>query len=287
MIAILKREFKSYLHNVSGFIFIAFLLLFVGFFTAATNLFAGYASFEYALQNVVIVFLLIVPILTMRSIAEDKHNRTDQLLYSLPLPISSVVIAKYLAMVCVFLIPIAVICVYPIILSLFGIMHYASVYSAVLGLFLLGCALIAICMFISSLTESQIIAAVVSFGVLLLFYLMNGLSSMIPSTAIASFICMIVLSALLALLVYVLTKNFNIAVIVATVCVVPLCAVYMLKASLFSGLFPALLSYLAVFDRFSTFVSGIFDVTAIVYYLTVIVFFVFLTVQVMEKKRWS
>ena len=287
MIAILKREFKSYLHNVSGFIFISFLLLFAGFFTAAQNLFGGSASFGYALYNVVIVFLLIVPILTMRAIAEEKHTRTDQLLYSLPISMTSVVIGKYLAMVCVFLIPMAVICVYPILLSLFGIMHYASAYSAVLGLFLLGCALIAICTFISSLTESQIIAAVISFGVLLAFYLMNGLSAMIPTTALASFICMVILSALLALLVYALTKNFNIAVIVATVCVVPLCAVYMVKASLFSGLFPALLSYLAVFDRFYTFVYGIFDVTAVIYYLSVIVFFLFLTVQVMEKKRWS
>ncbi len=287
MIAVMKREFKSYLHNVSGFIFIAFLLLFTGFFTAATNLFGGYASFAYSLQNVVIVFLLIVPILTMRAIAEDKHNRTDQLLYSLPISMTSVVIAKYLAMVCVFLIPMAVICVYPILLSLFGIMHYASAYSAVLGLFLLGCALIAVCTFISSLTESQIIAAVVSFGVLLAFYLMNGLSAMIPTTALASFICMIALSAALALIVYALTKNFNVAVVVASICVIPLCIVYMLKASLFSGLFPALLSYLAVFDRFSAFVYGIFDVTAVVYYLSVIVFFLFLTVQVMEKKRWS
>lgn len=287
MIAIMKREFKSYLHNVSGFIFIAFLLLFTGFFTATTNLFSGYASFAYSLQNVVIVFLLIVPLLTMRAIAEERHNRTDQLLYSLPVSMTSVVIAKYLAMVLIFVIPMAIISVYPILLSVFGIMHYASAYTAVLGLFLLGCALIAICTFVSSLTESQIIAAVVSFGVLLICYLMNAFSAMIPQTALASFLCMIVLSAVLALIVYALTKNFNVAVVVAAICVIPLCIVYMLKASLFSGLFPALISYLAVFDRFYTFVYGIFDVTAVVYYLTVIVFFLFLTVQVMEKKRWS
>jgi len=287
MIAILKREFKSYLHNVSGFIFIAFLLLFTGVFTAGVNLFGGFASFEYALQNVVIVFLLIVPILSMRAIAEDRHNRTDQLLYSLPIKMSSIVIAKYLAMLCVFLIPMAVICIYPIILSAFGIMHYASAYSAMLGLFLLGGALIAICTFISSLTENQVIAAVVSFGVLLALYLMSGLSSMIPTTALASFICFCVCAILLALLVYALTKNFNVAVIVAAVCIVPLCIVYMVKASLFSGLFPALMSYLAVFDRFYTFVYGIFDVTAVIYYISVIVFALFLTVQVMEKKRWS
>ena len=199
----------------------------------------------------------------------------------------SVVIAKYLAMICVFLIPMAVICVYPFILSAFAIMNYVSAYSAILGLFLLGSTLIAICTFISSLTESQIIAAVIGFGVLLVLYLMNGFSALIPTSALASFICMILLSALLSLLGYALTNNFNVAVIVATVCVGPLCALYMIKAALFSGLFPAILSYLAVFERFYTFAYGIFDVTAIVYYLTVIVFFLFLTVQFMEKKRWS
>ena len=166
-------------------------------------------------------------------------------------------------------------------------MNYASSYGAILGLFLLGSALIAICTFISSLTESQIISAVLGFGVLLVLYLMSGFAAIIPNTALASFICLTLTSALLALLVYYLTKNFNVAVIVAAVCVIPLCAVYMIKASLFSGLFPAILSYLAVFDRFYTFAYGIFDVTAIVYYLSVIVFFLFLTVQVMEKKRWS
>lgn len=287
MIAIWKREFKSYLHNVSGFIFIAFLLLFTGVFTAITNLFSGYASFEYALQNVIIIFLLIVPILSMRAIAEDKHNRTDQLLYSLPIKMSSIVIAKYLAMLSVFLIPLIVMCFYPFILSAFGIVHYTSAYSAIIGLLLLGGTLIAICTFISSLTENQVIAAVVSFGVLLALYLLSGLTAMIPGTALASFICFCVCAVLLALLVYALTKNFNVAVIVAAVCIVPLCVVYMLNASLFSGLFPALLSYLAVFDRFYTFVYGIFDVTAVVYYISVIVFSLFLTVQVMEKKRWS
>ncbi len=287
MMAIFKREFKSYLRNMSGFLFISFLLLFVGIFTALQNLFMGYAGFEYALSGVVIVFLLIVPILTMRVIAEERHNRTDQLLYSLPVTMTAVVMAKYLAMLCIFLIPMALICAYPVVLSVFGIVNYASAYNAVLGLFLLGAALIAICTFLSSLTESQIIAAVVSFGTLLLLYLMSTLIAMIPATAIVSFLGLVALSALLALLVYGLTKNFNVTVIVAAVCIMPLCVVYMINASLFANLLPGVLSYLAVFDSFYSFASGVFDVSAVIYYLSVIAFFLFLTVQVMEKKRWA
>lgn len=287
MIAILKREFRSYLHGVTGWLFMAVLLLFTGIFVTLVNLIGGLASFESALSNITIVFLLIIPILTMRSIAEERHTKTDQLLYSLPLPLRSVVLAKYFAMVLILLIPVLVMAVYPILLSAFGIMNYAAAYGSLMGFFLLGCALIAIGMFISSLTESQIIAAVVSFAALLVMYLMNLLSYLIPSTAIASYVGFIILSLALAAIVYLLTSSYNVAVIVAAVCLLPLCLIYLFAPDVLAGSFPALLSYLAVFDRFGTFIYGIFDLTAIFYYLSIIVFFLFLTVQVMEKRRYS
>jgi ABC-2 type transport system permease protein len=223
----------------------------------------------------------------MRILAEEKRSRTDQLILTAPVSVTGVVLGKFLALLTIFLIPVAITCTFPLIMCQFGTVPLGEAYVAILAYFLYGASMIAIGIFISSLTESQIIAAVLGFGVLLVLYLMNGFAAIIPATAIASFISLILVSALLALLVYGLTKNFNVAVIVAACCVIPLCVVYMIRASLFSGLFPAILSYLAVFDRFYTFAYGILDVTAIVYYLTVIVFFLFLTVQVMEKKRWS
>lgn len=287
MTAIYKKELKSYFINMSGYVFMAFLLLFAGIYVTAVNLKSAYASFEYTLSSMTTVFIFIIPILTMRSLAEERHARTDQLLYSLPLKVSDIVLGKYLAMLTVLLIPMAIISVYPIILSVFGTVHYAACYGAILAFFLLGAALIAICMFMSALTESQIIAAVLSFGVLLAAYLMNGIAVLVPSTAIASFLCLIVVSVIFAVVVWALTKNSMIAVIAAAICIVPLSATYYLNSSAFEGLFPDLLRTLSLFDRFNNFVYGIFDVTALIYYLSIIVFFLFLSIQSVEKRRWS
>lgn len=139
----------------------------------------------------------------------------------------------------------------------------------------------------SALTESQIIAAVLSFGVLLVAYLMNGLAALIPSTAIASFLCLLAVSVIFAVIVWVLTKNSLIAILAVAICVVPLSVAYSVNRGMFEGLFSELLQTLSVFDRFNNFVYGIFDVTALIYYLSIIVFFLFLSIQSVEKRRWS
>ena len=173
MSAVFKRELRSYFNSMTGWIFLAVIFVFTGVFTTAINLLSQSASFEYVLSQITIVFMLIVPILAMRSIAEERRSRTDQLLYSL-------------SMVAVLFISCVAMGFVPVLLSLYGNVRYASCYAALLGFFLLGSALIAICMFMSSLTESQIIAAVTGFGVVLALYLMNGLSSLIPTSALGS-----------------------------------------------------------------------------------------------------
>ncbi len=285
--AIYKKELKSFFINMSGYVFIAFLLLFVGIFVTAVNLKSAMASFEYALSNMTMVFLFVIPILTMRSLAEERHSRTDQLLYSLPLKVSDIVLGKFFAMLTVFLIPVGAMCLYPILLSLFGTVNFAASYGAILAYFLLGAALIAICMFMSALTESQIIAAVLSFGVLLVCYLMRAIALLVPSTAIASYLCLMFVSILFALVVWLLTKNSVVTLVAAAVCVLPLSGAYYFNRTAFEGLFPDLLGTLSVFDRFNNFLYGIFDASAIVYYLSIVVFFLFLSIQSVEKRRWS
>lgn len=287
MISIFKREFKSYFTGVTGCIFIAFLLCFVGIYVTSINLRGGYASFEYVLSNIIIVFLLIVPLLTMRSFAEEKHTRTDQLLYSLPMSVTEVVMGKYLAMLAVFAIPVAIMAVYPIILSAFGYMAYKSAYLALFAFFILGAALIALGMFMSSLTESQVIAAVISFGALLLMYMMKGVASLVPSSSAASLLCFGVLALLVGLIAYAMTKNTVLSIMIFGVLAAALVVFYLINSAAFAGLFGSLLTYLAVFDRFTELTGGIFDITAIVYLITFAVFFVYLTVQSVEKRRWS
>ena len=287
MPAIYKRELRSYFNGMTGPIFAAFLLLMTGIYVTALNFYSGYPGFEAALSSVIFVFLLVIPIITMRSFSEDMHNRTDQLLFSLPMKLSSVVLAKYLAMVTVLLIPTAVMCLYPIILSFYGTVNLSAAYGAILGFFALGCALIAIGMFLSSLTESQVIAAVLTFAVFILMYLMTGLSTLIPATASASLVAYLLAAAAIALILYSLTKNITVAACVGGVLALVTAALYLIHSAAFEGSFQSLLSGLALFDRFNNFANGIFDLTSLVYYISVAGLFVFFTVQSMEKKRWA
>jgi ABC-2 type transport system permease protein len=223
----------------------------------------------------------------MRSFSEERHSRTDQLLYSLPLSVGDLVMGKYFAMLSVFAIPCAVMCIYPLILSMYGTVFFLETYSAILAFFLLGAALIAIGMFMSSLTESQVISAVVCFGAVLLCYLMSGISGLIPSTSLASFIAFTVVNLLLCILVWYMTKNTVVACAVAFAIEIVILIVYLTNQVLFEGLINKALSALSLFDRLGSFVNGMFDLTSVVYYLSVMTIFVFFTCQAVEKRRWS
>ncbi len=287
MFAIYKKELKNYFINMTGYIFIGFMLAITGIFTTLVNLIGTYPSFENVLSNITIVFLLIIPILTMRSVAEERHSKTDQLLYSLPVSVTQIVLAKYLAMFTVFLIPVAIIGLYPLILSIFGTVYLGTAYGALLGFTLLGAALIAVGMFMSSLTESQVIAAVTSFGVIFAMYLMSAIASLIPAGSMASLVAFAIVVLIFAGIVYSLTKNSTVAGITAAAGAFILAGIYFINSSIYDGLFANVLNWLSVFDRFSTFTTGLFDLTSVVYYVSLIVLFVFGTVQSVEKRRWS
>ena len=287
MFAIYKKELKNYFINMTGYIFIGFMLAVTGIFTTLINLISTYPSFENVLSNITIVFLLIIPILTMRSVAEERHSKTDQLLYSLPVSVTQIVLAKYLAMFTVFLIPVGIIGLYPLILSIFGTVYLGTAYGALLGFTLLGGALIAVGMFMSSLTESQVIAAVTSLGVIFAMYLMSAIASLIPAGAMASLVAFAVVVLIFAGVVYSLTKNSTVAGITAAAGAFILAGIYFINSSIFDGLFANVLNWLSVFDRFSTFTTGLFDLTSVVYYVSLIILFVFGTVQSVEKRRWS
>ena len=286
MSAIFKRELRSYFTGYIGYIFAALLLLFEGIYVVIINLLSGYASFEFSLENITVIFLLIVPIITMRSIAEEKRSRTDLLLYSLPIKTSSIVLGKYFALLCVLLIPTLIIGLYPIILNFFGNVNMLNAYACLLAFFLLASALIAICMFTSSLSESQIIAAVLGFGALMVFYLAPTIAAMIPPTAVASLVGFAAVIVIVALIAYNMTKSTAVSLAVGVVLAIPTVLLFVFKRTLFEGLFPALVEKLAIFEGYMLFTYGIFDVSTIIYYISISAFFIFLTVQAMEKKRW-
>ena len=287
MSAVYRKELRTYFTGMTAPVFICFILLMTGIFTVVYNLQGLYPNFEVTINQVVFVYLLAIPVLTMRSVAEEKHSRTDQLLYSLPMSMTSIVMAKYLAMVTVLAIPVCVMAFYPLLLASFGIVHLASAYGMLLAFFLLGAALIAIGMFISSLTESQVIAAVVSLAVTLLIYFMSGLANMISTDASVSLIAFLALAVVIGMVVNAMIKNTVLSLSVTGVLALAVVGVYLVDSSLFAGAVSKLLSAVALFDRLATFQNGMFDLTAIIFYLSVCGLFVYLTVQSMEKKRWN
>ena len=287
MTAIYQRELRSYFHGMTGYVFIAFLLVFAGIYTMFYNLSSGYPNFEYVLQAMTIIFLIAIPVLTMRVIAEERRQKTDQLLYTLPLGMTRVVLGKYLAMITVVAVPCVVMAFYPLLLSTFGTVSFPTAYGALVGFFLLSAALSAIGLLISSLTENQAVAAGVCFGVMLLLYFMSSLSSFVPSSAGASLGALLVTILVLAVLVRVFTKSSPAALLVGVLGEGCLLGAYFAASDSFAGLFGRVVDGLSVFTRFDTFAQGMFDWTAVIYYLSIIAVALFLTVQTMEKRRWS
>ena len=287
MTAIYQRELRSYFHGMTGYVFIAFLLVFAGIYTMFYNLSSGYPNFEYVLQAMTIIFLIAIPVLTMRVIAEERRQKTDQLLYTLPLGMPRVVLGKYLAMITVVAVPCVVMAFYPLLLSTFGTVSFPTAYGALVGFFLLSAALSAIGLLISSLTENQAVAAGVCFGVMLLLYFMSSLSSFVPSSAGASLGALLVTILVIAVLVRVFTKSSPAALLVGVLGEGCLLGAYFAASDSFAGLFGRVVDGLSVFTRFDTFAEGMFDWTAVIYYLSIIAVDLFLAVQTMEKRRWS
>ena len=287
MIAVCKHELRGYFHSLTAYVFGAFLLAVVGVGAMLYNLQAAVSNFEYVLSFSSLVFVVIVPILTMRVLAEERRQKTDQLLYSLPITTTQVVLGKYLALLAVYLIPLAVICVYPLIFAQFGEVYLPTSYGSIFAFFVMGAALMAVGVFLSSLTENQGFAAGITIAVILFNYYSVSLSEYISSTAFGSLIALDVLAILLGFLIRYLTRNEGLAYGVALALVLALSAAFLVDSSMFEGLLPAVMEQLSLFERFNTFVNGVFDVTAIVYYLSVIGFFLLLTVQSMEKRRYN
>ena len=234
MTAIYKRELSSYFNSMIGYVFVAVLIFFTGIYFMAYNLYNGLPQFSYTLYSLMSILLITIPILTMKSMAEERHSRTDQLLLTSPVTLTGVVLGKYFAMVTVFLIPVALMAFCPLIIAMNGEARLLSDYAALFAFFLMGCVFLAIGMFLSSLTESQIISAVSTFAVLLILYLWDDLTGFLPSA---------------------------------------LCD---------------LLSAFSFTQTFYNFVQySMFDLGGVVLYLSLAGLFVFLTIQGLQKRRWS
>lgn len=292
MRAIYKRELSSYLNNMIGPVCIAFMIAVVGLYFMAYNLFQGYPSFAAALSAALFLFLVAIPILTMRSMAEDRHTRTDQLLLTSPISVTKVVLGKFFALWTVFAVPCVLFALCPLIIKLAagstGTVWFATDYATLLAFFLLGGLYISIGLLISTTTESQILAAVGTFAVLFILYMWEGILNFFPTNAIGNLVGMVIILLALCLLLDNLTGDTRISGGVFLVGLIALGVSYVVKSSLYESLLNNILSKFTMGTVIDTFaVDQLFDVGGLVLYLSVTVLCLFLTVQVIQRRRWN
>lgn len=287
MIAIYKRDLKGFFTGMMGYVLLAFFLAVGGLYFTVMNLMSGYPDLSYTLYNNLFVLLLLVPLLTMRSFAEERRARTDQLLLTSPVPLWRIVLGKYLAVLSVFGMAVLVFALYPLIMSRGGAVSYRQSYAALMAFFLLGAACIAIGVFLSSLNENQIVAAVCSFFVLLLAYLMPSIQTLFTVGSALAMGVFMVLAVLGAAYAGWHSRSWGLGLGVFTVCCAAILVLFWLRSAALTSAFSSLLGALCLFSPFEKFVSGLFSLSAVVYYLSVTALFLFFTCQTLEKRRWN
>lgn len=249
MIAVFKREFKAYFSSPLGYIFLAVMYLFSGqFFSYVLS--QASSQIEYVFGQMFTIVMIVIPILTMRLMSEDKKIKTDQLLLTAPVNVSGVVLGKYLAAFAMYLIGIASTLVYVVVLATFTTPDWNIFLGNFLAIALLGGALIAIGILVSSLTESQMVAALITFGIMLAIMSFDMFAEAIPTTINSA-------------------------------------AFYVPALEFLAKLLKAVLTGLSFTSRYNDFVSGVMDISHIIFFLSLIAGFLFMTVRVLERKRWS
>ena len=290
MFAIYKRELRSFFHGMMGYVLTAFLLAASGIYFLALNLGYGLTDFGYyTLYRTTFVLLLYIPVLTMRSLAEERRARTDQLLLTSPVSVWGIVVGKYLALCTVFALPCLADGVMIVVLWLLGGTASAcgANFAALLCYFLLGCAAIALCEFLSGLTENQIIAAVAGFSALLLAYLMPSLRSMFNAGSAVALAVFTGIAGAASLAAGLRTRSFVLGCLTFAALCLGLTGLFLLRSAWLTEAFSAVLSALCLFTPFEDFVNNSFSIPAVVYYLTVTAVFLFFTAQDIEKRRWN
>ena len=234
MFAIFKRELKAYFTSPLGYVFLAIFYAFSGLFFYIFSLSVGSTDISSVFLMMFIVLMVFVPLLTMRLLSEDKKQKTDQLILTAPVSLLSIVMGKFLAAYAIFAIGVAVMPVYGFVMSTFATASWLPIWGNTVGLLLLGGIFVSIGLFISSLTENQMIAAIGGFFINLMILLMNTLKSALPN-----------------------------------------------------GFLQDVLSSISVYSRYSEITNGIFSLSSLIFFVSVIFIFLFLPVRVLEKRRWA
>lgn len=287
MLTIFNKELKSYFTSAIGYVFMGIFLFLSGIFFVLTNLVQGNSEYNLVLEDITFTFLLLVPILTMRTLSEERKNKTDQLLLTSAISVWDIVMGKFLSACTLFLITLCVTTIYPIILKIYGTIAVGEILCGYIGFFLMGCALISIGIFISSLTENQVVSAALSFGVLLALWISDWIKQSFSNTLRSGLIFSIVIAALITLAIYYAVKNIYVTFLTGAAGAFIIGIVYFTNKSLYEGFIQNFFGWFSLLSRYDMFANGILSLNSIIYYLSFAFIFLFLTVRMIEKRRWS
>jgi ABC-2 type transport system permease protein len=289
MVAVFFRELRAYFQGIIAFIFMGVFLLISGLFFTFMNLLASSPEYNSVLGSITFIFLIVVPVLTRRLLSEESRQKTDQLLLTSPLGLTGIVLGKYLAAQAVFILTLIITFVYPILLSTvtLGRLAMPHIIGAYVGFFLLGSSFIAVGLFVSSLTDNQVIAFVVTAGALLLMWIIDFIQQAVPSDQTSGLIFAAILAALVTLFVYLTIRNIIVTVLVALAGGALIVILFLSDAKSFEGLIVRFLQWFSLLRRYGDFNRGVLALSPIVYYISFSAAFIFLTVRVIEKRRWK
>jgi ABC-2 type transport system permease protein len=288
MTAIYKKELRAYFTQMVGYAFLAFMLLLMGLFFTFVNVFAQTGRFSDTLSTAAILFFILVPILTMRLFSEEARHKTDQLLYTSPLSVVQIVSGKFLAAFSLFLIGLGVTVVFPLILSYFAVegIPVSQTVGSYIGFVLLGACCIAVGMFISVLTDNQIIAAVATFAAIYAMFIMESIAMTMPVSAASSLIFVALVIVAVAGVWFYSTRNWLSSAVLAVLGVAVAVGLYFYNNLIYDAVIVRVLLWFSLYTRFHLFSFGIMNTADLVYYISFAALFIYLTINVIEKKRW-
>ena len=286
MLAIYRKEMRAYFSHMMGYVFLAFTLLIIGIGFALGNVLSMSANFHRALESATMFFFILIPVLTMRLFSEEARQKTDQLIFTSPLSIVSIVVGKFFAAFSLFLLAMSITVILPLMISRFGDVPVSHVAGTYIGFALIGAACIAVGVFISVLTDNQIIAAVITIGAIFVMFIINAVAAMMPTTTFASLVFVFLVITAVVAIWYNATRKIIATVIVAIIALALASGLYMYNNLIFDGIIVRVLLWFSLFGRFENFSRGILNINDIVYYISFSTLFVYMTVNVIEKRRW-
>ena len=285
--AVYKKELRSSFTTMTGPVAIAVMLFIAGYMFRTYNLANGLSSVIYAVFNSSLIFYFVVPILSMRVFAEERRQRTDQMLFTAPVHLIEIILGKYLALVSVFAVPVLVLCTMPVALRPLGGSTPALDYAGILVFFLMGCAYLSVGMFISTLTENLIVSAILNILFVAVTMMIHNAYSMISGTVFTSMVFFVVLSILIGIAVYAMTGFYWLSLGVLTVLAAVSLILSYMESEFITGSAEKVLGILDFYSHFESFVYETFSLTDIVYFISAIAVGIVLTHTSIVRRRWN